>query len=105
MSACGIYGDFYLYLEFYLPNRKQFTVLNGVKSNLAGVEFGVPQFLRKVLTIFRAMLREILSYNPPRQTLQSIMWICRVLRRFPKYYILCKVLHRCAKYYVDLQDA
>jgi len=43
MSACGIYGDFYLYLEFYLPNRKQFTVLNGVKSNLADVKFGVPQ--------------------------------------------------------------
>ena len=43
MSACGISGEFHSYLESYLSKRKQFTVLNGVASNQADVEFGVPQ--------------------------------------------------------------
>ena len=43
MSACGLSGDFYVYLENYLSDRKQYTTINGVNSSLADVEFGVPQ--------------------------------------------------------------
>ena len=43
LSACGVSGLFHSYLEDYLSNRKQFTVLNGVPSDEADVDFGVPQ--------------------------------------------------------------
>ena len=43
LSACGISGDFYAYLESYLSSRRQYTALNGLTSSLADVEFGVPQ--------------------------------------------------------------
>ncbi len=43
MSASGVSGDFLSYLESYLSNRKQFSVVNGVHSTSTEVEFGVPQ--------------------------------------------------------------
>ena len=43
LSACGISGELLEYLQSYLSDRKQYTVLNGTKSNLVKVEFGVPQ--------------------------------------------------------------
>ena len=42
-SACGISGDFLSYLENYLQNRKQITSVNGAHSNVANVDYGVPQ--------------------------------------------------------------
>ena len=43
LSACGISGNFLEYVENYLTNRKQYTVVNGMSSTLADVKFGVPQ--------------------------------------------------------------
>ena len=43
LSACGIAGDFHSYIESYLSNRKQFTMLNGTESESVNVEYGVPQ--------------------------------------------------------------
>jgi len=43
LSACGVSGQFLSFLESYLTNRSQFTVVNGTQSNEADVEFGIPQ--------------------------------------------------------------
>ena len=43
LSACGIAGDLHTYINNYLQNRSQITSLNGAISNLASVEYGVPQ--------------------------------------------------------------
>ena len=43
LSASGVSGNFLTYLESYLSDRKQYTVINGVKSDCAAVEYGVPQ--------------------------------------------------------------
>ena len=39
----GISGQFHQYIESYLENRPQFTVINGVSSKEEKVDFGVPQ--------------------------------------------------------------
>lgn len=43
LSACGVSGDCLSYLESYLLDRKQSTTVNGAISNVANVEYGVPQ--------------------------------------------------------------
>ena len=39
-SICGLANDWF---KSYLSNRKQYVSINGFDSNLADVEFGVPQ--------------------------------------------------------------
>ena len=43
LSACGVSGDFLSYLESYLHDRKQSTTVDRTISNVANVEYGVPQ--------------------------------------------------------------
>ena len=43
LAACGVTGNFLEYIQNYLSNRIQFTVVNGSHSSEANVEFGVPQ--------------------------------------------------------------
>jgi len=43
LHACGFYGNLLQWLTSYLENRQQFVDLNGVKSNLQYVSYGVPQ--------------------------------------------------------------
>ena len=43
LSAFGVSGDFLSYLESYLLDRKQSTTVNGAISNVANVEYGIPQ--------------------------------------------------------------
>ena len=43
LSACSIGGDLHIYVHNYLQNQKHITTLNGATSNLAFVEYGVPQ--------------------------------------------------------------
>ena len=43
LSACGITGEFHDYLANYLSGRSQITKVNGILSDSAPVEFGVPQ--------------------------------------------------------------
>ena len=43
LSACGVSGQFLSYIQSYLTNRKQFTVVNGVPSEEMYVPYGVPQ--------------------------------------------------------------
>ena len=45
LNACGISGQFHQYIESYLKNWIQFTVINGVSSKEEKVDFGVPQGL------------------------------------------------------------
>ena len=39
----GYQVNFIKYLENYLTDRKQYTIVNGTSSTLADVEFGIPQ--------------------------------------------------------------
>ena len=39
----GIRGIMYRWLKNYLLNRKQYTYVNGVNSDMLGIEYGVPQ--------------------------------------------------------------
>ena len=43
LAACGITGSLFEYIESYLKDRNQFTVINGTKSDLDHVRYGVPQ--------------------------------------------------------------
>ena len=43
LNACGISGQFHQYIESYLENRSQFTVINRVSSKEEYVDFGVPK--------------------------------------------------------------
>ena len=43
MCASGISGDFLSYIESYLSDRLQSTIINGIESTCQPVEFGVPQ--------------------------------------------------------------
>ena len=43
LSASGISGALHEYIQSYLENRKQYTVINQTKSENAKVEYGVPQ--------------------------------------------------------------
>ena len=43
LQACGITGSLWEWFLSYLTNRHQFVEINGTKSNLSEVEYGVPQ--------------------------------------------------------------
>ena len=43
LSAIGVSGQLLEYIKNYLQNRKQYTIVNGIQSNLKNVRFGVPQ--------------------------------------------------------------
>ena len=43
MQGCGISGKLLVWLKDYLNNRKQYVEINGKKSKLLIVEYGVPQ--------------------------------------------------------------
>ena len=43
LQACGIAGNLYELLCNYLQNRKQYTIVNGSKSECEIVEYGAPQ--------------------------------------------------------------
>jgi len=43
LSACGISGDFNNYIASYLKDRKQYTVVNDVKSEDEQLDYGVSQ--------------------------------------------------------------
>lgn len=43
MQACGINGNLFKWLLSYLTNLHQFVELNGTKSELLEVKYGVPQ--------------------------------------------------------------
>ena len=43
LAAAGITGDLYEYISSYLSHRTQFTKVNGVESERAKVDYGVPQ--------------------------------------------------------------
>ena len=43
LQADGISGDSFEWCNSYLNNRKQFTTVNGERSELASVDQGVPQ--------------------------------------------------------------
>ena len=43
LNACVISGQFHQYIQSYLENQTQFTVINGVSSKEEKFDFGVPQ--------------------------------------------------------------
>ena len=43
MQAIGISGDIYELVKNYLTDRKQFTEINGSRSDSKGITYGVPQ--------------------------------------------------------------
>ena len=43
MQGCGIGGHLLVWLKDYLNNRKQYVEINGKKSKLLIVKYGVPQ--------------------------------------------------------------
>ena len=43
LQACGFYGNLLQWLNSYLENSEQFVDLNGVKSKLQYLSYGVPQ--------------------------------------------------------------
>ena len=43
LRACGIEGNMLKFLKSYLSERSQFVEVNGKKSKLLIVEYGVPQ--------------------------------------------------------------
>ena len=50
LSACGVAGELHEYIQNYLSGCSQITRVNGVESNEAPVEYGVPQALLLGLT-------------------------------------------------------
>ena len=43
LKAAGLSGDMYNFIQSYLSERSQFTVINGTSSSTSPVEYGVPQ--------------------------------------------------------------
>ena len=43
LAACGISGSLLAFMQSYLSERKQYTVVNNVQSEIETVDYGVPQ--------------------------------------------------------------
>ena len=43
LAACGISGSLLAFMQSYLSERKQYTVVNNVQSEIEAVDYGVPQ--------------------------------------------------------------
>ena len=77
-QACGFYGNLLQWLTSYLKNRQQFVDLNGVKSKLQYLSYGVPHGSLLGPRLFSICVNDLLTMFQPVNyiSMQMIPLLC-----------------------------